>query len=83
MFEHAFDDAVGAPPVLGDLFEIAGQHSDDLVDIGALIVVEHRQRRRGGLLQLTQQLDRQIGKVVNEVERVLDLVGDAGSQLTQ
>jgi len=23
MFEHAFDDAVGAPPVLGDLFEIA------------------------------------------------------------
>ena len=40
-------------------------------------------RRRGGLLQLVQQLDRQPGEVVDEVERVLDLVGDAGGQLAE
>jgi hypothetical protein len=35
------------------------------------------------VLQLTQQLMRELGKIVHEVERVLDLVGDAGRQLAQ
>ena len=38
MLQHALDDVVGAPAVLGDLFEIAGQHPDDLVDLGALVL---------------------------------------------
>ena len=38
---------------------------------------------RRGLLQLVQQLDRQAGEVVDEVERVLDLVRDAGGQLAE
>jgi hypothetical protein len=38
MRQHAFDDAVGAAAVLGDLVEIAGQHPDDFVDLGAGIV---------------------------------------------
>ena len=70
MLEHALDDAVGAPAVLGDLFEIAGQHLDDLVDIGALVVVERGQGGCGGLLQLLEQFDREAGEVVDEVERV-------------
>jgi hypothetical protein len=37
VLQHALDDAVGAPAMLGDLFEIAGQHRDDFVDIGALV----------------------------------------------
>ena len=40
-------------------------------------------RRRGALLQLVEQLDRERGKVVDEVQRVLDLVGDPGGQLTE
>ena len=40
-------------------------------------------RRRGGLLQLVEQFDREPGEVVDEVERVLDLVGDAGGQLAE
>jgi hypothetical protein len=40
MLEHALDDTIGAPSVLGDLFEIAGQQPDDLIDLGALILVE-------------------------------------------
>jgi hypothetical protein len=38
VLQHALDDTVGAPAVLGDLFEIAGQHLDDLVEFLALIV---------------------------------------------
>src|SRR5215472_5863562 len=40
MLEHALDNAVGAPAMLGDLFEIAGQHADDLVDSGTSVGVE-------------------------------------------
>ena len=40
MLQHALDDVVGAPAVLGDLFEVAGQHLDRLVDLGALVLVE-------------------------------------------
>ena len=83
MLEHALDDAVGPPAVLGDLFEIAGQHRDDFVDLGELVAVERRQGRCRGLLQLVEQFDREPGEIVDEIERVLDLVGDAGGQLAQ
>jgi hypothetical protein len=65
--------------LLGDLFEIAGQHLDDLVDVGARVVVECCQCRCGGLLQHVQQFDREPGEVVDKVERVFDFVGDRRS----
>ena len=71
MVQHALDDAVGAPAVLGDLFEIAGQHRDDFVEFGALLVAERGDRRARGLLQFFQKLDRKAGEIVDEVERVL------------
>jgi hypothetical protein len=40
MLEHALDDAVGPPAVLGDFFEIAGQNRNNLVDIAAPGVVQ-------------------------------------------
>ena len=40
MFQHALHDAVGATAVLGDLFQIGGQHLDDLFRLGAVIVIE-------------------------------------------
>ena len=83
MLQHALDDAVGAPAVLGDLFEIAGQHPDDFVDIGAFVFSQPGDGRRRGLLQLVEQFDREPGEIVDEVERVLDLVGDAGGQLAE
>jgi integrase/recombinase XerD len=65
--------------VLGDLFEIAGQHLDRLVDFGAGVFVECRDAGIGGFLQLVQQFDREAGEVVDKVERVLawrdDLAG--------
>jgi hypothetical protein len=53
--------------VLGDLFEIAGQHRDDFVDFGARVLVECRDAWIGGFLQLVEQFDREAGKVVDEV----------------
>jgi hypothetical protein len=50
--QHAPDDAVGAPAVLGDLFEIAGQRCDDFVDIATLVVGQPGNRRCRGLLCL-------------------------------
>ena len=83
MQQHALDDAVGAPAVLGDLFEIAGQHRGGFFDIAARVLVERRDAGRRGLLQLVEQLDRQCREVVDEIERVLDLVRDPGGQLPQ
>jgi hypothetical protein len=34
MQQHILDDAVGAPPVLGDLFQIALKRGCDVVDLG-------------------------------------------------
>ena len=59
MLQHPLDDAVGAPPELGDLFQIAGQHPDNLVDVGAFIVVECGQSGCDGLLEFVQQFDRE------------------------
>ena len=81
MLQHALDDAIGAASVLGYLFQIAGQHPDRLIDPGALVVVERADRWSSGLLQFAEQLDREVGEIVDEVQRVLDLVGDAGGQL--
>ena len=45
MLEHALDDVVGAPPVLADLLQIAGQHPHRLLDLVALVLVERRERQ--------------------------------------
>ena len=57
--------------------------ADDVVDLGALFVGQRGEARRGGLLQFAQQIDRQSGEVVDEVQRVLDLVRDAGGELAE
>ena len=75
MQQHAGHDAVGAPPVLDDLRQIGGQGRDQLVLLGA--------GRSDRVPQLLQQLAGELGKVVHKIERVLDLVGDAGGELAQ
>jgi hypothetical protein len=83
MRQHALDDAIGPAPVLGDLGKIAGQHLDDCVNLGAGVLAERGHGRLGRLLQLIEQFDREVREVVDEIERVLDLVGDPGGQLAQ
>ena len=74
---------LGALAVLGDLCEVAGQHSDDLVDFGARLLAERCHSGCRCLLQFVQQLDREPREIIDEVERVLDLVGNAGGQLAE
>ena len=74
---------LGALAVLGDLCEVAGQHSDDLVDFGARLLAERCHSGCRCLLQFVQQLDREPGEIIDKVERILDLVGNASGQLAQ
>ena len=52
-------------------------------ELGALVLVRLRQQRIDRLLQLVEQLARQAREVVDEVQRVLDLVRDAGGELAE
>ena len=75
MRQHARHDAVGAPPVLDNLCQIGGQSRDQLVLLGA--------RRSDRVPQLVQQFAGELGKVVHKIQRVLDLMGDAGGELAE
>ena len=83
MRQHALDDAVSAPAVFDDLGQVAGQQVHRVLQLGALVLVRLRQQRIDRLLQLVEQLARQAREVVDEVQRVLDLVGDAGGELAE
>ena len=72
---------IGPPAVLDDLVEIRGDRCDELVRRIARRRVEGRLRQ--DLLQLVQNLDREAGEIVNEIEGVLDFVGDAGGELPE
>jgi hypothetical protein len=66
---------LSAPPtVFGDLVEIAAKHFHRLVDLGTLLIIQCSHHRTGGFFQFVEHFDRQPGKVVDEVERVLDFV---------
>ena len=47
------------------------------------VLIQPGQHGRGRLLQLVEQLAREAGEVVDEVQRVLDLVRDAGGELAE
>ncbi len=80
MGEHALDDAVGALPVLLDAAGVLGQVVEQ--------VRTRRHRGCGGAVGLGEQFVFEVGdefggeggEVVDEVERVLDLVRDAGGE---
>jgi hypothetical protein len=57
--------------VLGDLFQIPGEHLDRFIDLDALVVAECGDCWCRGVLQFIEQFNRQLGEVIDEVERVL------------
>ena len=67
--------------MLGDLVEITLQSIRQFGDPGARGIVDFHFRQL--LLQFVDQLDRQRGEIVDEIERVLDFVGDTGGQLAE
>ena len=81
MQQHVLDDGVGALAVLSDFFEIVLQHAGQFVDFFADLAV-HRDRLER-VIQLIGQFCRQRGEIIDEVERVLDLVRDPSGELTE
>ena len=68
----------GSLAVLHHLVEIASKQLHQLRRL--LHVLRHRADRS---FQLVDELDRERGEIVDEVQRVLDFMGNAGSQLTE
>ena len=81
MQQHVLDDRIGALAVLHDLVEIAPQHIRDLVYFCAPLIVDLHGLK--SLLQFVNQFDRNCREVVDEIERILDLVCDSGGQLAK
>ena len=61
------------------LFSVVGQ----IVDFGTQFGGDGQLFRRHRVVQFVEQIDGEIGKIVDEVERVLDLVRDAGGKLAE
>jgi hypothetical protein len=80
--QHAPHDRVRTLAVFVDLLQVARERAGQIVDLGTAIRIQHREARRRGLLQLAQEIDREAGEVVDEVQRVLDLVCDPRRELT-
>ncbi len=81
MQQHVLDDGVGALAVLHDLFEIVLQQSGHFIDFLALLVGERGRPQH--VVQFVGQLGRKRREIIDEIERVLDLVGDAGGELAE
>ena len=71
----------GALAVLYDFFEIAAQHASNFRDFASQLTIQASAVEC--LAQLVNELNRDAGEIVDEIERVLDLVGDPGGQLAQ
>src|SRR5262245_59592232 len=79
--EHVLDDGVSALAVLHNLVALARQRSRNLADLHSQLAIEVGTSKR--LPQFINQFDRDAGKIVDEIERVLDLVRDTGGKLTK
>ena len=81
MQQHVLDDRVGALAVLHHLVEIALQRIRNLADLCPQLAIEVGSGKC--LPQFVNKLDRDGRKIVDEIERILDLVRDAGGQLSE
>src|SRR5437868_6716590 len=81
MQQHVLDDRIGALAVLHDFFEIALQHMRELADLLARLVVELDLLEH--VIHFVDQLGRYRREIVDEIQRVLDFVRDARSELAE
>ena len=79
MLQHILDDGIRASAMMHDLVEIALQRVGQFIDFSAGFIVEWHALQ--GVLQFIDQFGRDTREIVDEIERVLDLVGDTGGQL--
>ena len=80
MQQHVLDDGVGPLAVLHDFVEIAAQGVRQLHNFSAGFIVQWPFQ---GILQFINQFARDRREIIDEIERVLDLVRDTGGELTE
>jgi hypothetical protein len=81
MQQHVLDDGVGTLAVLHHLFEIVLQQAGQFVDFSPDLAI--KRDRFAHVVQLVSQLRRKRREVVDEIQRILDLVRDAGRELAE
>jgi hypothetical protein len=79
--QHVLDDGVCALAVLHDLVEIVAQGVRQFGYFGQRITIDLPFAE--SFLQFVDQLDRDTGEIIDEIERVFDLVSDAGGKLAE
>ena len=82
MQQHILDDSIRSFAMLHDLFEIAPQCIDiSSANLTAPLFIEAYVPE--SFLQLINQFSGNTREIVNEIKRVLDLVRNAGGELTE
>src|SRR4029453_3327285 len=81
MQQHVLDNGIGALAVLDDLVEIGLQRIRNLADLRSQLAIEVGASKR--MPQFINQFDRDAREIIDEIERVLDLVRDACGKLTK
>ena len=79
--QHVLDDGIGTLAVLHDLVEIASQCVCQFVNLGARLSFSDDAIQ--SVLQFINQFGGDPREIVDEIERVLDLVRDASGELTK
>src|SRR5262245_14625076 len=79
--QHVLDDGVRSLAVLHDLVEVALKGLRQILYLSPRFLVDRHALQ--DILQLVDQFRRNHGAIVDEVERVLDLVRNPGSELTE
>jgi hypothetical protein len=79
--QHVLDDGVGTSAMLHDLAEIVAQRIRQFGDFAACLVVGLHALQ--GFMQFIDQFHRNAREIIHEIERVLDLMGNARGELTE
>src|SRR5262249_47626041 len=79
--QHILDDGIRPSAMMNDLVEIALQCVGQFLNFSAGLIVERYALQC--VSQFIDQFGRDPREIIHEIERVLDLVRDTGSQLTK
>jgi len=79
--QHILDDGVGAFAVLNDLVEVVAQSVRQFSDFAARFVIARHSAK--AFPQFVDQFRRNPREIVDEIERVFDLVGNARCELPE
>ena len=81
--EHVTHDPVRAQPVMGDPFQVGAQVAADFIDQAPVVLAHPAFAFLENLLKFLHEFRRDFGKVLYEIQRILDFVRHPGRQFSQ